>query len=238
MTIKPVGTVRGIPTVTAGNTAHVNTTTNITAANRVTSGNVATGNEVTANNLIATVNNQSQTVASNNVNDANAQNLVISSNMYRVVETSVGAYLVPITILQVPSTVNSGNGIAGTVPHETVPNDVLVMTHNKRRSKSASSFDHCQCCLLIRKICKRQTVITDFFKPKTEEVEKCECTDRRYPRMSNKLRLLITNYKDHSWSVHKKLQRKLDEGNKDKRNNEMDVDTQCSLEDIGKFFIS
>lgn len=146
-------------------------------------------------------------------------------NMYRLVNTSTGSFLVPLEIV----TIGSNN--TGTVT-KTTARDVLqvkskltvgtktVTTPAEVASKvvldkvppKPLQIDtrHCSCCILLRKITKKQTVITDFFGKNTSK-RKCYCSEVKYPKITNKLRLLSNNFKNHSGLVFKELERRLEE---------------------------
>ncbi|XP_026743663.1 GON-4-like protein isoform X2 [Trichoplusia ni] len=140
-------------------------------------------------------------------------------NQYKLVETSTGAYLLPITPVTI--TVDSN-----TSPIPTPVVVTPVKTPNlPETTKTVQNPDHCTCCVLLRKICKqRQTVITEYFGSK--KAERCECKEKRYPRVSNKLRLFINCYKDSYQSALEDIQMKINkvEDKRDTRLKEINCD--------------
>ncbi|XP_049876773.1 uncharacterized protein LOC126374289 isoform X2 [Pectinophora gossypiella] len=146
-------------------------------------------------------------ITGNNTNPAQ-NSYVLPPNMYRVVPTSLGAYLVPLTPLPSTATVNSINKpISSTVPNTndvSGPSKNSILTEILKQAERLKT--HCQCCILMKKICKeKQSLITDFFKTKKVDV-KCECTYRKYPRITNRLRMLVNNYKNRSRCEQNKLE--------------------------------
>ncbi|KAH9635838.1 hypothetical protein HF086_002398 [Spodoptera exigua] len=115
----------------------------------------------------------------------NSEQPKLYNHLYKFVETSTGPYLVLMPSTTHTYTVNTIQSIITTA--ETNPN---VITEPSRTSQTTVVTDHCTCCILLRKICKeKQTLITDFFGKKIQT--KCGCKEKRLPRISNKLKLLV-----------------------------------------------
>ncbi|CAK1553016.1 unnamed protein product [Leptosia nina] len=69
---------------------------------------------------------------------------------------------------------------------------------------------HCACCDLLRNICKhRQTRITEYIK-KFNAKMMCPCRSIKHPKVTNKLKLLLTYYKSRSHNIFADLKSKLD----------------------------
>lgn len=168
--------------------------------------------------------------------------VLITPQMFQVVNTCTGAFLVPLTIVQTTACVNAP--IASTTEnHSTITNNVTDSEVITVEHEEIKQMDHCNCCLLIRRICKeKQTFITDFFKPKSSEEKKCDCSYRSYPKITNRLKFLVNSYKSKSWSVHKELQKRLNVVKKEKNcaeercGSKMECDNNFSLEDMGKTY--
>lgn len=170
--------------------------------------------------------NATETVQNLNTNQQDTHN--IPQNAYTLIQTSAGSYLIPLSALLKTNTVNSVTApIVST--GVTTGNTIKVAALNKntikenQRSVLRNGNDylipddthkelkyHCKCCIVLRKICKeKQTCITDYFTSNLSKVKTCECTDRKYPKTSKRLKLFLENYKSNSWCVHKELLSKL-----------------------------
>ncbi|CAH0696009.1 unnamed protein product [Spodoptera exigua] len=133
----------------------------------------------------------------------NSEQPKLYNHLYKFVETSTGPYLVLMPSTTHTYTVNTIQSIITTA--ETNPN---VTTEPSRTSQTTVVTDHCTCCILLRKICKeKQTLITDFFGKKIQT--KCGCKEKRLPRISNKLKLLVNGMKFTRTSAMQMLQNKL-----------------------------
>uniref|UniRef100_A0A2A4JGX9 Uncharacterized protein n=1 Tax=Heliothis virescens TaxID=7102 RepID=A0A2A4JGX9_HELVI len=121
-----------------------------------------------------------------------------TNNAYKLVETSTGAYLLPVTM-----TVDSNTGPI------TTPTEIPSKVDKPEKETIDKIYDpHCTCCLLLRKICtKGQTLISDYFSEKKEVM--CFCRVKRYPKVSNRLKLFVNNYKDSYTSSLEALQSKI-----------------------------
>ncbi|XP_035435793.2 uncharacterized protein LOC118266438 [Spodoptera frugiperda] len=154
----------------------------------------------------------------------------IYNHLYKFMETSTGPCLV-----LMPSTntytVNSIQSVATTTetnPNSTQdPRDVAPRNLQTREVR-----DHCACCIKLRKICDRQTRITDYFGKKLKP--KCDCKDRKYPRVSNKLILLVRAMKYTRAHAMQMLQYKLQSLLRAKdSNSKLDCDTSCNdIDDV------
>lgn len=195
-----------------------------------------------------------------NTNDSNQQKTsVVSPNMYTIIRTSAGSYLIPLSVIQKTNTVNSVT--APTISTGvTTENTIKVTALNKNASEAKKHSaprnkndylipddthkelkDHCKCCIVLRKICKdKQTCITDFFTSNKNIQKSCECTNRKYPNTTKRLKLFLKNYKSNSWCVHKELQSKLKLIRKEMHEGQAcgckieSLQDEYSLEDIGK----
>lgn len=170
--------------------------------------------------------NDTETVQNLNTNQQNTSN--IPQNTYTLIKTSAGSYLIPLSVLQKTNTVSSVTTpivSTGVTTEKTIKAKVLnkntIEENQHSVPKNGNDYSipddthkelkyHCKCCIVLRKICKeKQTCITDYFTSNMSEVKTCECTDRKYPRTSKRLKLFLRNYKSNSWCVHKELQSKL-----------------------------
>ncbi|XP_045537578.1 uncharacterized protein LOC106715753 [Papilio machaon] len=80
----------------------------------------------------------------------------------------------------------------------------------ENEQQNISQKGHCNCCVLLRKICKqRQTLITEYIKPKRYNLVKCPCKSLQRPKITNKLRMLLRFFKHRSMYVHKDMAQKL-----------------------------
>lgn len=212
---------------------------------------MAPTNKICTHNVTANVQNV-------NTNEQNTSNGT-PSNMYTLIKTSAGSYLIPLSLLQKTNTVNSvtapivstgittENAIKVTVLNKNTTeankhsfprnkNDYIISDNTRKELK-----DHCQCCIILRKICKqKQACITDYFTLNKNKEKTCECTDRKYPKTTKRLRLFLKNYKSNSWCVHKELQSKLKLIKNEMREERAStskiesLEDEYSLEDIGK----
>ncbi|CAB3242338.1 unnamed protein product [Arctia plantaginis] len=156
-------------------------------------------------------------------------------NLYKLVETSTAAYLMPMSYVTV--TVNSNNGPI-TTPAVLTP---VVPTNAPESSKvdvtpeNLGNKEHCSCCILLRKICKvKQTVITDYFRRNKPSVT-CYCKDIKYPKISNRLKILVSNYKNSSTSALEFLDAKLKRLKKKDNANDADVTNEDNAFDMNDY---
>lgn len=181
--------------------------------------------------------------------------VLVASNIYTLINTSKGAQLVPLQAET--STVNSTTtpiltpAIINPIATEKTINADDVDATNDVETAEETSHDtrqptdavvqekddgHCRCCKLIKKIRrKRQTIITEYFNSNKKNNNKiCDCRGRKYPRITNKLRLLANNYKTLSKTVFNEVVAKL---GKYKKGKKCDLDnhvTQDSeIKDLG-----
>ncbi|XP_050682558.1 uncharacterized protein LOC126977915 isoform X3 [Leptidea sinapis] len=125
------------------------------------------------------------------------QESLVASQIYTLVNTSEGTVLVPLD--------TTGE----------VFNNVSKPVQKERKVTIPSDPNHCSCCVLLRRICKiRQKLITDYFK-KSKQV--CPCGSVKYPRITNRLRLVCTYFRRTFKSVYNRLERLLSEA-KDVKN--------------------
>ncbi|XP_060805440.1 uncharacterized protein LOC106137275 isoform X2 [Amyelois transitella] len=73
--------------------------------------------------------------------------------------------------------------------------------------------NHCQCCVLLRKVCKIQTKITDYFN-RDRRKTRCFCKNITYPRITKKLILLVNTFKDPYKTAMETFSANLDEAKK------------------------
>ncbi|CAH2089777.1 unnamed protein product [Euphydryas editha] len=157
----------------------------------------------------------------------------VASNIYTLVDTSKGAQLIPLQAQT--STVNSAStpifspAIVNSIGTKNIINPEAVDTANNEVNVNVNEEDktsktntdtesignddgHCKCCKLIKKIRrKRQTLITEYFNGnKNNKNIICDCRGKKYPRITNKLRLLVNNYKTLSKTVYNEVLAKLD----------------------------
>lgn len=192
-----------------------------------------------------------------NRNDNNQQNSSSTPpKMYTLFRTSAGSYLIPSSFIEKTNSVTAPIVSTGVTSDNTIKVTVLkkitieAKKHSVLRNKNDDLIpddthkelkDHCKCCIVLRKVCKeKQTCITDFFKSNKHKEKTCQCTDRKYPNMTKRLKLFLKNYKSNSWCVHKELQSKLKLIKKEMqtkhtcKSNVESLDDDYSLEDIGK----
>ncbi|XP_026763366.2 uncharacterized protein LOC113521902 isoform X2 [Galleria mellonella] len=151
----------------------------------------------------------------------------VSANIFTLVETSTGAKLIPLslttttvnsTITPITSVVQPQDSITKPVP---IKKDVIPLE------------EHCKCCILLRKICKqRQTFITDYFKS-NERRKVCYCKNvQKYPKISNRLKLLMYRYKSVVGRSFYKLQLKLNSLKKEIREEIIEKTTEDNKTEI------
>ncbi|XP_045777543.1 GON-4-like protein isoform X2 [Maniola jurtina] len=183
-------------------------------------------------------------------------NFLVASNIYTLVNTSTGAKLMPLNIVQT-STVNSSTTpicsttVSSTNHAETnkcleAYNDVedntkIAEISSKKRFivitpdnalKTVQQLNHCPCCICVKRICKvKQTLVTDYWKPNIGKEKDCECTNKKYPRLTNKLKILVNNYKSLSNVLYTGLLQKLKE-NQDVRNKMRNESSEFNLKDF------
>ncbi|XP_046970409.1 uncharacterized protein LOC124537579 [Vanessa cardui] len=173
-------------------------------------------------------------IQKSNENVTNNTTFLVASNLYTIVNTSTGTQLVP---LQVTNTVDSAStpicspAVKNTNANK---NDIDTESGNKEQhynninnievtnsnlelraeanSKESEATGHCICCNLFKKIRrKRQTFITDYFNSnKKRQDNVCGCRQKKYPRITNKLRLLVNNFKTLSKTVYNEVVTKID----------------------------
>lgn len=174
------------------------------------------------------------------IGNTDASNKQAPTDLFKLVETSTAAFLMPLSYVTV--TVNSNTGPI-TTPTEATP---LVVTADPLESSTPNvpenlgNKEHCSCCILLRKIIKiKQTVITDYFKRNKPSVT-CYCKDLKFPKISNRLKILVSNYKSSSMSalefLDPKLKRLKQKGNmKDANADVTNVDNSFDIDDFGEF---
>ncbi|KAJ2948339.1 hypothetical protein O0L34_g7578 [Tuta absoluta] len=205
---------------------------------------------VSISKLVPSTYSSSDNVTVTNTSQAQTNQSVLST-MYTVVQTSLGAYLIPLTI-QNTNTVNSITApipstfvVGNDLPEQSKNAEEIIPESSKNVPKLTKSTrspeaknDHCQCCVLIRKICKKkQARITDFFKAKKTEEKPCDCTNRKFPKVTKRLRMLVDNYKSRSWCEQRRIREMLnsaEKGKSDKERHASEKDNveEYSLEDI------
>ncbi|XP_053615021.1 uncharacterized protein LOC128677880 isoform X2 [Plodia interpunctella] len=86
--------------------------------------------------------------------------------------------------------------ISSTTCESTTQNDTEMDISNPLEiyEELSNKPNHCECCILLRKVCKRQTKITEYFKEKTKK--SCFCKDVNLPRITKKLIQLVNSFKD------------------------------------------
>ncbi|KAI8419900.1 hypothetical protein MSG28_008523 [Choristoneura fumiferana] len=151
--------------------------------------------------------------------------------LYSVVQTPSGAYLVPLSMI---TTNSASTPICSSEVKETVSSNLPEQSNVP--TVPPATNDHCECCVLIRKICKeRQTFMTDFFTPR---VRTCPCKEKRrakYPKITKKLRLLINSYKSKSFCAWEGLQCRVQSLTKELKRGEgktLSTAVQYDLEEI------
>lgn len=159
--------------------------------------------------------------------------VLLATNVYTIINASFGDQIVPLQVQT--STVNSTLTPICT-PNATdtkIDNKIDSNNHNTYNNKSNINPDHCKCCQMLRKIIKRQTFITDYFKSSTNKKKFCDCTNKKYPKISNKLKILINNFKRLSNVVYDDIVNKIEECKTDFRyNKEQDGST---VKDFGNY---
>lgn len=153
--------------------------------------------------------------------------VLLASNIYTLINTSKGAQLIPLhaetstvnsttTPILTPAIVNSFTTQKIINPDDVdATNDAETTEETTSKSNDAEVQEkddgHCKCCKLIKKIRrKRQTIITEYFNSNKKNNKICDCRGRKYPRITNKLRLLVNNYKTLSKIVFNEVVAKLD----------------------------
>lgn len=161
-------------------------------------------------------------------NGVSTDNVMMAANLYSVVETSTGAFLVPLSLVPT-NTVNSTNTpicssavIQGTIVGNNLPENSVTLQEKTEgelatrreeetlKTKPAIDNDHCECCKILRKICDGgQTLIFDFFKPNKSFKRHCYCKDIKRPKITNRLKLFLSNYKCQSKLLYQEIENKL-----------------------------
>ncbi|XP_026495449.2 uncharacterized protein LOC113400185 isoform X1 [Vanessa tameamea] len=169
-----------------------------------------------------------------NENVTNNTTFLVASNLYTIVNTSTGTQLVP---LQVTNTVDSastpicspavintnaskddiGAELENKEKTSNSINNIEVTNSNLETSAGTKSNEteatgHCICCILFKKIRrKRQSFITDYFySNKKRQDDLCGCRQKKYPKITNKLRLLVNNFKTLSKTVYNEVVTKIE----------------------------
>lgn len=162
----------------------------------------------------------------------------VVTNLYQFVETSTGAFLLPLNSVTMSVNSNTTPITTAVAANKDIIANNLPETTQTTQKKNINDLnsEHCTCCVLLRKICKqRQTVITDYFSTIKSEYL-CGCNKKKYPKVSNRLRLLVNNYKSNYTCALQALRMKmahLKKGTKeDLRLNETN---NSDFDDFGKF---
>lgn len=126
--------------------------------------------------------------------------VLLATNIYSMVETSTGPVLIPLKILQSTNTVNA---VQSPVTTAAIVSATAQPQHENRtelpEKETAIQLErnHCQCCTIMQKITKgNQKQITDYFSYKNPvKSKKCFCSDVSHPKISNRLKIFVKNYK-------------------------------------------
>lgn len=163
-----------------------------------------------------------------NINNVvSKDNVMMAANLYSVVETSTGAFLVPLSLMPT-NTVNSINTpisssavTQGTIVGNNLPENSITIrqkteedstTKGERKTlpKQPIDDDHCKCCKILRRMCDGgQTLMMDFFKPNKSVKRGCYCKDINRPKITNRLKLFISNYRCQSKLLYQEIENKL-----------------------------
>lgn len=170
-------------------------------------------------------------------------NIKAPTNLFRLVETSTGAYLMPLT--NITTTVNTNTTpistpaeITSQVTKDNVPDSSDTAEEPLVNEKlPVGNKQHCSCCIMLRKICKtRQTTINEYFS--RNKAATCYCNDIKYPKVTNRLRILVSNFKNNSMNalqcIEAKLKRKVVK-DEEKVANE---GSSCNMDDFGEYFVT
>lgn len=159
----------------------------------------------------------------------------IPPNLFKLVETSAGINLIPLQMITTesmkvmtlePLNVNAPNakntpqiGVqTNTVNCNVAPiTSAVEMINDDVRSRSIAKKtlivedqNHCKCCVIMRRYFKRkQKKITDYFGSNKERSETCRCINRNYPRVTNRLRLLVNRFTRRFDVIYKDLKQRL-----------------------------
>ncbi|XP_072942462.1 uncharacterized protein [Epargyreus clarus] len=168
-----------------------------------------------------------------NADNTSTKSQYVATNIFTVLNTSSGSFLVPVHVSTKTVDTNTkpictpveGDKDGSINKEERIDSDNAVQgtksterdSHTKANSNDKDPIeiikekteDHCSCCVLLRMICRtRQTTIVEYFKH-SNEPRKCDCKGRQYPRVTNRLRLLLNNYKIHSTCIFGELNKKI-----------------------------
>ncbi|CAG9563780.1 unnamed protein product [Danaus chrysippus] len=145
----------------------------------------------------------------------------IAANIFTLVNTSEGTKLIPLRVT------------TNTVDTTTAPISTPVVLNNLPENSARLKMDdvinnfadtrdqiiemekekqgHCKCCHLLRRICKtRQSLITEYFNSNKKSIKVCACKNRKYPNVTNKLKLLVNSYKSLSVTVYNDLKARIE----------------------------
>lgn len=153
---------------------------------------------------------------------------LLPNNIYTIIQTSSGAQIVPIQVQT--STVNSTMTPICTPLATDTKIDSRIDSNNQNDTTSNKSniySNHCKCCRTFRRIVKKQKLITDYFNSNTKRKDCCDCSNKKYPNISNKLKILINNFKRLSNVIYDELVNKIEECKTDFRCNK-DIDGSSS----------
>ncbi|XP_028166935.1 uncharacterized protein LOC114357508 isoform X3 [Ostrinia furnacalis] len=114
-----------------------------------------------------------------------------------------------------------------------------VLTENSSNIEKTQKEDpnHCKCCIIMRRFFKpKQKRITDYFRNKNERKEMCHCTNRSYPRITNRLKLLVNKFKRQSDCIYKDINQRLERlkgtGKSERQTDENHLDNSNVAEDL------
>lgn len=108
----------------------------------------------------------------------------------------------PVVVPQKVAETNSENTTSETRKppkmKKTIPKVVLKRLNDREIRSSVRAVEHCKCCRILRSFrVHTQTKMTDFFKG-ASYTKSCPCTSREYPKITNKLKILLNNFKNES----------------------------------------
>lgn len=145
----------------------------------------------------------------------------IAANIFTLVNTSDGTKLMPLQVTT--NTVDTATApictpvVLNNLPENSVRlklDDVIrnfADTRDQIKEKEKEKQSHCKCCHLLRRICKtRQSLITDYFNSNKKSITVCECKNRKYPNVTNKLKLLVNSYKSLSVTAYNDLKARIE----------------------------
>ncbi|KAL0820217.1 hypothetical protein ABMA28_006139 [Loxostege sticticalis] len=195
----------------------------------------------------------------------------VTPNLFKLVETSAGINLIPLQMIPKepmkvmtlePLNTNTQNAnentthiglqtntvncnvtpISSTV--ECKKDFVYNSSTNGPKPQTVEDPNHCKCCIIMRRFFKpKQKTITDYFRSTNTRRGKCRCINKSYPRITNRLKLLVNRFHRQANVIYKDVKQRLEllkeaeNTEPERKDSLLDINQENDLEIVTAFHI-